>query len=88
MQTISTRFHGPTNKQSGRVIARPSGAKNTERAAVLSAEFERIEDAHAEAARRLCAKMGWWGTWSGGDTKTGMVWVAVPDYNLVIPKPE
>lgn len=68
MQTIETRFHGPTNTKGSRYSARNADGKSV----ILSTDFALNSDEnHARAAIALCEKMGWDGQLIGGQTKAG-----------------
>lgn len=74
MQTIETKYIGPSNKRGSLITAVASG--NPRSRVVISYNCTlRSEDAHIEAAKTLMHKMGWEGTMIGGHTKAGMVFV-------------
>ena len=72
MQTITTKYHGPTNNRGARITATATGGCSMtipypqELSGVL---------VHLAAARALCQKLNWHGDLSAGDTKTGYVFV-------------
>lgn len=73
MQTIHTKYVGPSNVRGSRIIATASGSKAR---IIVSCDLAASsEDAHIEGAKALCAKMDWHGTMIGGHTKDGMVFV-------------
>lgn len=73
MQTIETRYHGPTDTKSSRVSATASGGAG--RVMLTWDNARGSEDNHAAACAALMRKMNWRGTMQGGHTKRGMVWV-------------
>ena len=76
MQTISTKYLGPTNTRGSRVVAIASG--NRAFRTWVSAGMSRSDnEPHEEAARKLAGKLEWKGEMIGGHTKDGMVWVFV-----------
>ena len=77
MQTIETRFHGPTNHRGSRIIARASDAPGS---VTLDVDhLSSLEDNHVSAALQLAEKLDWRGRWFGGHTNRGMVWVMATD---------
>ena len=85
MQSIETRFLGPTNSRGSRYKATAEAGSIT-----VSADYRLgCEQNHERAARMLIDKLGWWhdsergdryGDWYGGGTKTGYVYVCCADY--------
>ncbi len=73
MQTIETKYVGPSNVRGSRIIATASGAGH--RVIISYDSALSSEDAHAKGATALCTKLGWEGKLIAGHTKTGMVWV-------------
>jgi hypothetical protein len=73
MQTIETKYHGPSNVRGSRISAAASGNKAR---VILSYDHALNGDAnHQAAAAALMAKLNWTGRYIGGHTKTGMVFV-------------
>lgn len=73
MQTIETKYAGPSNTKPSRIIATASGSGTRVTVSYDSALSD--EDAHMKAARELREAMNWRGEMIGGHTKSGMVWV-------------
>ncbi len=84
MQTISTRYIGPSNTRGSRIIATTSGGIRK----VYPYQHDMdIDGNHTGAAWRLAESLGWHGNWQGGHTERGMVFVLVdgtfsPDYRF------
>lgn len=88
MQTIETRFIGPTNSRGSRYKATCEAGSLT-----LAADYRLCpEDNHRRVARALIEKLGWkhdtergdtYGDWYMGSTKTGYVFVCCVDYAKV-----
>lgn len=57
MQAIQTRYHGPTNSRGSRVSARCDAGRVT----IGWDDRLNIEENHAAAAAKLCARFGWTG---------------------------
>ena len=74
MQTIETKYVGPSNVKGSRIIATSASGK---RAIVSYDSALSSEDAHMVGVKALCAKLDWHGKLAGGHTKNGMVWVFV-----------
>ena len=73
MQTIETKYHGPSNIKGSRISATASGCKAR---VILSYDHAlNGEGNHMRAARALMDKLNWTGRYVGGHTKTGMVFV-------------
>jgi len=72
VETIITKYHGPTETKGARFIARCS-----EGSAVVSRDYAVRRDVdHARAAEKLARKLGWHGRWIGAYLPNGcMVWV-------------
>lgn len=71
MQTIETRRYG-----AHRIIARTTSGLSA--ISTMDAALGTMCDkssCHIEAARKLANKLNWHGTWVGGRTKKGMVFV-------------
>jgi hypothetical protein len=75
MQTITTKYVGPSNVRGSRIIATASG--NKARSIISYNCALSSEDAHMEGVKALCAKLNWTGEMIGGHTENGMVWVFV-----------
>ena len=75
MQTITTKYVGPTNSRGSRVIARTtSGVRR-----VMAWDYARSQDSnHREAAHLLAEQLGWAGEWIAGTlNENGNVYVCV-----------
>lgn len=72
MQTITTKYLGPTNTKGARIKAVASGAQQS---ITISYDHESNDHGHIKAANALAAKLGWTGRMIGGDTKEGKVFV-------------
>lgn len=73
MQTITTKYYGPTNTKGARIMA-----TNTSKSAKVWMHYcygLNIQDNHRSAAMLLRDKLKWSGTWVGGTTNDGMVFV-------------
>ena len=76
MQTISTKYYGPTDHRGSRIKAQASGAKTT-----YWHDWEygkNTEENYREAAKQLLIKLNWEsvsGSWIMGGTKDGYVFV-------------
>jgi hypothetical protein len=71
-QSIETKYLGPTNSRGSRVKAAASGGASI----TLPWAYDvGSEQNHKRAAEALCRKLGWNGTYSGGSTKGGYVFV-------------
>ena len=75
MKAINVKYHGAT----ATLPARLSAFDGDNRVYCSTGNFDRTEDAYANAARTLAEKFGWKGRLVGGHTKTGMVFVFDPD---------
>lgn len=72
MQTITTKYHGPTNTKGARISATTTGGKRI----YIPFDYEHDDTHnHAAAAQALRDEQNWAGEMVGGHTKTGMVWV-------------
>ena len=81
MQTITTKYLGPTNYQGSRLRATHTGGAKS--VTVSYRHALDAEDNHREAALELAKKLNWKGQYIGGHTKEGMVWVhSKPMYNF------
>ena len=71
MQSIKTKYLGPTNYRGARIKA--SAEKHS---VIISYPYElNAEQAHIEAAKQLMNKLGWKGTMCTGWSKDGYVHV-------------
>lgn len=73
MQSIITKYHGPTNVKGSRVSARASG--NGVKVTLSYDHALSAEGNHMAAAQALMAKLDWQGHYIGGHTQDGMVFV-------------
>ena len=73
MQTIETKYHGPTNTRVSRISATASGCRK--RVTVSYDHALNAENNHKAAALKLREALNWTGRYIGGDTQTGMVFV-------------
>jgi len=82
MQTIRTKYYGPTNHNSARYKATHSGGFTS---VTMPMDYNMSEDAnHTRVAFMLAEKLNWEGNYTGGHTKDGMVFVdARPYYSFV-----
>lgn len=76
MQTVETRYHGPTNTRGARISATSSDGV---RVFVPYDHSLEARDCHAEAVHALRKKMGWWKDPSftmhlAGNSKHGYIW--------------
>ena len=73
MQTITTKYLGPTNHRGPRVKATHTGDYTS---VTLSYDYAlNSEGNHLAAAKALTEKLGWEGDYIGGHTGEGMVFV-------------
>jgi hypothetical protein len=71
-QTISTKYHGPTNIRGSRVSAvSVSGHRLT----IAWDDALNIDQNHTLVARLLAMRLQWSGDWHGGATREGYVFV-------------
>ena len=78
MQTIITKYLGPTNHRGSRIKARQSASyAGTPKSITVDWDYSlNTEHNHKAAAIAFAAKMGWHGEWVGGDNgDTGYVFV-------------
>ena len=70
-QAIETRYLGPTNYRGARIVAvAPAGRL------VISWDHElSVDENHAKAAQLFADRYNWGGSWVGGGTRTGQVFV-------------
>ena len=68
MQTIITKYLGPTNQRGSRIKARQSASyAGTPQSATIAWDYGlNVEHNHKAAAIAFAAKMGWHGNWAGG----------------------
>lgn len=80
MQTISTKYLGPTNHRGSRVKAQTSGGAYL----VQAWDYGLNPDGnHDAAAKELAVQLGWCGVWVAGDHKEGRTYIrASPAVNL------
>lgn len=79
MQTIITKYLGPTKTKGSRIKAKPSG--NVKQVTIAFDYSLNDEGNHALAAQMLLNKLGWRGEWRMGGTDKGYVFVNVNDIN-------
>ena len=79
MQTITTKYLGPTNRKGSRITAVTSSGIRIYREYDPSANRE---ENHMRVARILKDEMKWTGAMEGGDTKEGMVFVFSGHYTI------
>lgn len=79
MQTISTKYVGPSNTKGSRIIATSASGH---RLTISYDSSLSSEDAHAKAAKALRDKLNWTKEMIGGHTKDGMVWVFPAEYRI------
>lgn len=72
MKAIVTHWIGPTERRGSRIVATDEDGN---RVCVPYRGDLRVVDAHAEAARALCAKMQWKGRLVAGGIKGGFAFV-------------
>ena len=78
MQTIKTKYHGPTDKRGTRIIARASGGYDQRHATSIVHNYDHIydaEDNHRLAAEKLLKALRWQGEMIGGSLPDGYIWV-------------
>ena len=73
MQTIKTKYHGPTNARGSRISATASGCRK--RVTVSYDHALNAENNHKAAALKLMESLNWTGQYVGGHAQTGMVFV-------------
>lgn len=73
MQTIETKYHGPTDTRGSRISATASGRR--ERVWVSYDNALNAEGNHMAAALKLMEVLNWTGRYIGGRTPAGMVFV-------------
>ena len=73
MQTITTKYLGPTNTKGTRIKANHTGE---EKSVTVSYNYALSNEGnHKEAAAALAKKLEWHGEYLGGHTKDGMIWL-------------
>jgi hypothetical protein len=72
MKAIFTKYHGPTNCKGERISA---SDQDGNKVFIPYPNQFCGEAAYAEAAKALCAKMGWSGSMAAGGLKDGYVFV-------------
>lgn len=76
MKAITTKYLGPTNTHGARIAATDGDGNRV----VVSYDYAMTRDTrHDEAARALCAKLGWTGRLMRGSVKGGCVYVWASD---------
>ena len=81
MQTIMTKYLGPTDTKGPRVKAMTSSGHRGSTYTVGWDDSLNIEGNHADAAQKLLDKLGWQGMWRMGSTDRGYVFVNPIDHN-------
>ena len=68
MQTIITKYLGPTNHRGSRIKARQSASyAGTPQSITIAWDYGlNVEQNHKAAATAFAEKMGWHGNWAGG----------------------
>ncbi|RPJ26018.1 MAG: hypothetical protein EHM35_15200 [Planctomycetaceae bacterium] len=74
MKAIQTKYLGPTDTKGIRIKASDSDNNSV---TIHVDNSLNSEQNHYHAAEELCRKMKWSGTYAGGHTKHGMVWVCI-----------
>lgn len=78
MQSIVTKFLGPTNTRGARIKATSESGESL----TISYDYSaRSADLHASAAEKLARKLAWGGKWIGGGIKGGYVFVCANKFN-------
>ena len=81
MQTIKTRYHGPTTYRGARISARQASYKKGKRIFVPYCHASNPVQNHKQAAERLRDMLDWHCPMVPGDTDDGMIWVFSPRDN-------
>ena len=81
MQTIMTKYLGPTDTKGPRVKAMTSSGHRGSTYTVGWDHSLDVEGNHADAAQKLLDKLGWRGEWRMGSTDRGYVFVNATDHN-------
>ena len=82
MKAIVTTYSGPKGKRGSRIIAKDS---DNNRVVFDHSHASNHDEAHSEAAKALCKKMGWTGLLAQGGLGPGkevFVWVTFPSGNV------
>ena len=81
MQTITTKYLGPTDTQGTRIKADHTGK---EKSVTVPYNYALSNEGnHKEAAAALAKKLEWNGEYIGGHTKDGMIWLNNrPEYSF------
>lgn len=77
MKSISTTYHGPTNRRGSRIIADDGDGNRVIKGYDHALN---VDGNHAAACRALVEKMGWKGRLVGGWAKRGMAWCFDPKH--------
>ncbi len=81
MQTIITKYHGPTNTRPSRITATATGGLK----ATVTLDYNGREiDDHIRAIRAVCEKAGWYGEFIIGGTQGGYVAVFAKDERFTV----
>ena len=78
MQTIITKYHGPTTHRPPRIIARTGGGFYQKSATSVVKSYDygmEAADNHRKAAEELFRSLQWGGEMVGGETSAGYTWV-------------
>ena len=81
MQTIMTKYLGPTDTKAPRVKAMTSSGHRGSTYTVEWDDSIDVEGNHAYVAQQLLDRLGWHGAWRMGSTDRGYVFVNVHDHN-------
>ena len=81
MQTIMTKYLGPTDTKAPRVKAMTSSGHRGSTYTVEWDDSLDVEGNHADAAQKLLDRLGWLGMWRMGSSNIGYVFVNVDDIN-------
>ena len=75
MQTIETRYFGATANRASKVKATATNGKSVY---VGYNDYDRSQDAHIAAVKKLCDKLGWVGKMQSGNLRNGsLIWVFI-----------
>jgi len=81
MQTIMTKYLGPTDTKAPRVKAMTSSGHRGSTYTVEWDDSLDVEGNHAYVAQKLLDRLGWHGSWRMGSTDRGYVFVNIYDIN-------
>ena len=81
MQTIMTKYLGPTDTKAPRVKAMTSSGHRGSTYTVEWDDSIDVEGNHADAAQKLLDRLGWRGEWRMGAMDRGYVFVNATDHN-------